>query len=157
MAGRRRGHRRRQNCRVERDEQDEARPAKSKSIDGPHLNLGRLRLKTRSDFSIAGTAWRTLSPMYRRVTHVKTKHRTQAKTRSPPVVSPQSMTRVLVHRYVTTIHTRGGAHTVDLFDGHNRCLVSHTSTYLYQVPSRTHEWANLYFEIESKTSLSHHH
>ena len=40
-------------------EQDEARPAISAPRGGPHLDLGRLRLKTwsNSDFSIAETTW----------------------------------------------------------------------------------------------------
>ena len=52
-------------CRVGRGEQGEARPAISAPRDGPHLDLGRLRLKplSRSDFSIAGTTWRTSSSM----------------------------------------------------------------------------------------------
>ena len=41
-----------------------------------------------------------------------------------PAISPPCTARVLVHRYVTSISR--GAHTVDLFDDHNRCLVSHT-------------------------------
>ena len=35
---------------------DEARLAKSRSRGRPHLDLGRLRLKTWFDFSIAGTS-----------------------------------------------------------------------------------------------------
>ena len=47
--------------RVDRDEQGEARRANTTPSGGPHLELGRLRLKTlsQSDFSIAETAWST--------------------------------------------------------------------------------------------------
>ena len=56
--GRRRKH---GTCRVGRGEQGEARPAMSALRGGPHLDLGRLRLKTwsKSDFSIAETTGRT--------------------------------------------------------------------------------------------------
>ena len=52
-------------CRVGRGEQGEALPAINAPRGGPHLDLGRLRLKTWSkfDFSMAGTTWRTLSSM----------------------------------------------------------------------------------------------
>ena len=48
-------------CRVGRGEQGEARPAISAPRGGPHLDLGRLRLKTwsKSDFWIAETTWPT--------------------------------------------------------------------------------------------------
>ena len=48
-------------CRVGRGEQGEARPATSTPRGRPHLDLGRVRLKTwsKSDFSIAGTTWGT--------------------------------------------------------------------------------------------------
>ena len=47
--------------RVERDEQGEARRANTTPNGGPHLELGRLRLKTwsKSNFSIAETTWPT--------------------------------------------------------------------------------------------------
>ena len=47
--------------RVGRDEQGEARRANTTPNGGPHLELGRLRLKTwsKSDFSIAETTWPT--------------------------------------------------------------------------------------------------
>ena len=52
--------------RVGRGEQNEARPAISVPRDGPHLELGRIRLKawSKSDFSTAGKIWRTISCMY---------------------------------------------------------------------------------------------
>ena len=52
--------------RVGRGEQGDARPAISALRGGPHLDQGRLRRKTwsKSDFSIAGTTWATLSSMY---------------------------------------------------------------------------------------------
>ena len=55
--------------RVVRGEQGETRPAISAPRGGPHLDLGHLRLKTwsKSDFSTAGTTWRTLSPIYLRI------------------------------------------------------------------------------------------
>ena len=76
-----------------------------------------------------------------------------------PVVSPKCTARVLVHRYVTTIHTRGGADTVDLFDDHNRCLVSRT----VRVPTCTKDQAGYtsgqlyrFYTIESSSLASLH-
>ena len=43
IAGKRRGHGRRHYCRVGRGEQGEARPAKSLSRGGPHLEQGEAR------------------------------------------------------------------------------------------------------------------
>ena len=53
-------------CRGGRGEQSEARPEMSAPGDGPHLDLGRLRLKAwyKSDFSIAGTTWPTYLYIY---------------------------------------------------------------------------------------------
>ena len=47
-------------------EQGEARPAMSAPRGGPHLDLGRLRLKTwsKSDFSLAETTWPTYLYIY---------------------------------------------------------------------------------------------
>ena len=47
--------------RVRRDEHGEARRANTTPNGGPHLELGRLRLKTwsKSNFSIAQTTWPT--------------------------------------------------------------------------------------------------
>ena len=52
--------------RVGRDEQGEARRANTTPNGGPHLELGRLRLKTwaKSDFSIAETTWPTYLYIY---------------------------------------------------------------------------------------------
>ena len=52
--------------RVGRDEQGEARRANTTLNGGPHLELGRLRLKTwsKSDFSIAETTWTTYLYIY---------------------------------------------------------------------------------------------
>ena len=51
-------------CRVGKGEQGEARPALSPPRGGPHLDLGRSRLKTcsKSDFSIAETTGPTYLP-----------------------------------------------------------------------------------------------
>ena len=53
-------------CNVGRGKQVEARPTISAQRGGPHLERGRIRLKTwsESDFSIARTAWRTLSYIF---------------------------------------------------------------------------------------------
>ena len=53
-------------CRVGRGAQGEARPAISAPRGGPHLDIGRVRLKTwsQSDLSIAGTTWATISSTY---------------------------------------------------------------------------------------------
>ena len=62
LAGRRRGHDRGHYVQGRGGgEQGELRPAISAPRGGPHLDLGRLRLKTWSkmDSSIAGTTWRT--------------------------------------------------------------------------------------------------
>ena len=55
--------------RVERDEQGEARRANTTPNGGPHLERGRLRLKTwsKSDFSIAETTWQTYLHIPRRL------------------------------------------------------------------------------------------
>ena len=47
--------------RVRRDEQGEARRANTTPNGGPHLELGRLRVKiwSKSDFSIVETTWPT--------------------------------------------------------------------------------------------------
>ena len=52
--------------RVGRGEQGAARRANTTPNGGPHLELGRLRLKTlsKSDFSIAETTWSTLLLVY---------------------------------------------------------------------------------------------
>ena len=93
-----------------------------------------------SDLSIAETAWGTLSSMYRGVIHVKNQTQNQGKDAIFPVVSPQCSARALVHSYVTSIHISSGAHTVDLFDEHDRCLVS----YIIRVPvPSTKQEANL--------------
>ena len=129
-AGRRRGHGRGTTCRVGKGEQGQARPAISAPRGGALLDLACLRLNVwpKSGFSIAGTAWRTLSSMYlhTRPRGYQCENQTlnPGKDAIPPVVSPQCTARVLVHRYVTT--TSRGVHTVDQFDERNRCLVSHT-------------------------------
>ena len=53
-------------CRVDRDEQGKARRASTTPNGRPHLDLGRLRLKTwsKADFSTAGTTWPTYLYIY---------------------------------------------------------------------------------------------
>ena len=58
-----------------------------------------------------------------------------------PVISTQSTARVLVDRYVTS--TSRGAHAIDLFDEHSRCLVSHTHVHVHT--STCTKWAILKF------------
>ena len=52
--------------RIGRDDQGEARRENTTPNGGPHLDLGRLRLKTlcNSDFSIAETTWPTYPHTY---------------------------------------------------------------------------------------------